>query len=566
MRRLGICALLISLVALSLAVQPAGAQDYSFSLDQETVDVYWEADGTARIEYVFVFTNDPSAPAIALVDVGMPSHDYSLSDISGTVNDQAIRQATTLESGDWVELVLGSNAIQPGASGTVRVWISRVGGLLYTSDTAGDASAVFAPTYFGRQYVHGTTDLTVTFHLPPGVQPDEPRWHDSPSGWPQDQPTTGLDSQGRVTYQWHNPSANGYTQYAFGADFPAQYVPSGLLQQPYTGTAAGTASGILFPLMCLGLFIAIVGGWIALAVILDRRRRLAYLPPKISIEGHGIKRGLTAVEAAVLLETPLDRVLTMMLFSVVKKNAARVVTETPLQIEKSSPVPEGLHDYETAFIEGAILSDPRKRQTALQGVVIDLVKSVQQKMKGFSLRETRDYYKTITNKAWQEVEQAGTPEIRSQKFDEGLEWTMLDRDFDERTRRTFSSGPVFLPIWWGSYRPSMARGTVTAARGAAPAPSQPSSSGRGLSVPHLPGSDFAASLLTGVRNTAGGLVANITGFTGGVTSRTNPPPVVAKPKGGGWSGGAGMGGGHSCACACACACAGCACACAGGGR
>jgi len=30
-------------------------------------------------------------------------------------------------------------------------------------------------------------------------------------------------------------------------------------------------------------------------------------PPKISIEGHGIKRGLTAVEAAILMEEPLDR-------------------------------------------------------------------------------------------------------------------------------------------------------------------------------------------------------------------------------------------------------------------
>ncbi len=565
MRRLSICALLIALVALSATVLPAGAQDYSFSLDREAVDVYWEADGTARLEYVFVFTNDPSGPPIALVDIGMPSHDYSLSDISGTVNGQAIRQVDSLESGDWVELNLGSNPIPPGASGTVQVWINRVGSLLYTSDTSGYASGVFSPSYFGRQFVHGTTDITVTFHLPPGVQPEEPRWHASPLGWPQQEPTTGYDSQGRIIYQWHNAVANGYTQYPFGADFPAQYVPSGVLQQPSIGQTLGTASGIVFPLLCVGLFIAVVGGWIVLAVVLDRRRRLAYLPPKIAIEGHGIKRGLTAVEAAVLLETPLDRVLTMMLFSVIKKNAARVVTETPLQIEKSSPVPEGLHDYETAFIEGAILANPRERQTALQGVVIDLVKSVQQKIKGFSLRESRDYYKAIMSKAWQEVEQAGTPEIRSQKFDEGLEWTMLDRDFDERTRRTFSAGPVFLPIWWSSYRPSTAGGSVSASRGAAPLPSRPASTGGGVSVPHLPGSDFAASLLTGVRNTAGGLVASVTGFTGGVASKTNPPPPPPKTTGGGWKGGGWTGGGGH-ACACACACAGCACACAGGGR
>ena len=34
-----------------------------------------------------------------------------------------------------------------------------------------------------------------------------------------------------------------------------------------------------------------------------RSRKLKYFPPKISIEGHGIKRGLTAVEAGILMET-----------------------------------------------------------------------------------------------------------------------------------------------------------------------------------------------------------------------------------------------------------------------
>ena len=46
----------------------------------------------------------------------------------------------------------------------------------------------------------------------------------------------------------------------------------------------------------------------------SQRRKLQYLPPRIAIEGHGIKRGLTAVEAAILLGEPLDKVMTMILF------------------------------------------------------------------------------------------------------------------------------------------------------------------------------------------------------------------------------------------------------------
>ena len=50
---------------------------------------------------------------------------------------------------------------------------------------------------------------------------------------------------------------------------------------------------------------------------------MQYMPPKIAIEGHGIKRGLTAVEAAILMEQPLDKVMTMILFGVVKKECSR---------------------------------------------------------------------------------------------------------------------------------------------------------------------------------------------------------------------------------------------------
>jgi len=193
----------------------------------------------------------------------------------------------------------------------------------------------------------------------------------------------------------------------------------------------------------------------------------------------------------------------------------------------------------------------------LQKVMVTMVKSVQKKMKGFSLRETKNYYQAIIKKAWQQVEQAATPEVRSKLYDEGLEWTMLDRDFDDRTRRVFRTGPVFVPIWWGRYRPS----TVSTARPTTTVPSTPStrSSGPSVSLPSLPGSQFAATMVTGVQNASSSMVSNVLSFTNGVTKTTNPPPPPSRSKGG-WS----SSGGSSCACACACA--GCACACAGGGR
>lgn len=308
--------------------------------------------------------------------------------------------------------------------------------------------------------------------------------------------------------------------------------------------------------MVLAIFFVFVG------ITATNRRKLDYLPPKISIEGHGIKRGLTAVEAAILLETELDKVMTMVLFSTIKKNAVKVVQEEPLQIEKLSPEPEGLRPYETGFIKAMLEKDAKARRKELQTVAIDLVKSVQKKMKGFSLKETKAYYRSIVKKAWNQVETAETPEVRSEKFAESLEWSMLDRDFDGRTKQVFRTGPVYLPIWWGNYRPS----TVSTA-GGRPSVSTPTSvrvthSKGGVSLPTLPGSDFAASVVQGVQNTAGNIISNVTNFTNGVTKTTNPPPPPSTRSGSGRS----IGGGGGCACACACACAGCACACAGGGR
>jgi hypothetical protein len=303
----------------------------------------------------------------------------------------------------------------------------------------------------------------------------------------------------------------------------------------------------IFGTLFCGFFVFMFLGIPILSVYSNNRRKLQYLPPRISIEGHGIKRGLTAVEAAILMSESLDKVMTMILFGVIKKGAAQVVTRDPLKVDSTSPLPDGLHEYELNFLKAFAEADPKTRRNQLQDMTIKLVRSVSEKMKGFSRRETIDYYKSIMQKAWEQVEQADTPEVKSQKFEQALEWTMLDKDYDDHTRRVFH-GPVIVPMWWGRYDPTYPR--AGSASSGLPSMSMPS-------VPHLPGSDFASSVATGVQTFSQKVIGNVTDFTSRVTNVTNPPPPPPKN-----SGGSGGSSGHSCACACA----GCACACAGGGR
>lgn len=549
---------LILLAVLLLLPASALAQTYSFTLPKETVDVYWNEDGTLSLTYDYTFQNDPSGPPIEFVDVGMPNKNFNTDNASATVDGQPVAYISKSEyqgSGTGFAVALGANSIPPGGRGQVQVHIDGISGVLYP-DTQGDnyASAVFDPAYFDSRAVHGSTDMTVTFHLPPGVQPDQPRWHSAPSGF-SSQPQTGIDSQGRIIYTWTNPNAQPDKAYEFGASFPMQYVPSAAVQP--AGFLSNLNIDPAVVTMCLFFcgFLFFMSFVVVISLRRSKQRKLKYFPPKVSIEGHGIKRGLTAVEAAILLEEPMDKIMTMILFGVVKKGAATVTKRDPLELEISQEEPENLRPYEKQFLEAFATGDKRKRRQELQDMMIDLVKSVSKKMKGFSRRDTQSYYRDITQKAWAQVEAADTPEVKSQKYDEVMEWTMLDRDYEGRTRDVFRTGPVFVPMWWPRYDPSFGRG-------ATPRPISTSSGGGGgggggISLPNLPGGAFAASIVTGVQSFSSSVIGNVTDFTSSITNKTNPVPV-SKSSGGGFGGGGG--------CACACACAGCACACAGGGR
>jgi len=531
------------------------AQTYLFSVEETQVIVVVNEDGTLAFDYTITFLNDPSADAIDFVDIGLPNTDYTLGTISAEVDGKPI---TNIEYSPYVmgiALGLGSNAIRPGSLGVVHVSIPQVRNMLYEATSKENepyASMQFSPNYFGSEFVRGSnTKMTVTLFLPTGMTTEEPRWF-KPTNWPgEETPTSGINSEGRVYYQWTTTAASASREYRFGAAFPVRLVPeSSIVKKPPLKISddaiiCGCFSTFFLLIFGLGFYQSIWGA---------KKRKLKYLPPKIAIEGHGIKRGLTAVEAAILLENPMDKVLTMILFSVIKKGAAEVTNKDPLTLKVIEPYPEGLRTYETEFLEAFKTETPKQRTKELQAVMVSLVKLVATKMKGFSHKETVKYYQAIMEKAWTMVEAVDTPDVKVAKYDEVMDWTMLDRDFDKRTQTVFVSTPHFYPIWWSRFDPSY-RSAGGVAR-----PTTPVSGGSGktFSVPNLPGSDFAASMVTGMQSFSAGVVGNITDFTSSITNKTNPIPVSTS------SGRSGGGGGSSCACACACA--GCACACAGGGR
>jgi hypothetical protein len=542
--------LILVLLILSLTFSSTYAQSLHFKVDHQEVSLFINQDGTASIDYTISFINDSGGAKIDYVDIGMPPTSFDLSSVTAELDGKPVKdiqKSDVLKGG--IAFGLGTSTIQPGKSGTLHVLVGKVNKLLFFAtekESEKYASFQFSPNYFGSSYVSGKTDMTVTLYMPPGLQTTEPRYF-PPTGWPGDStPTSNYDSQGRVYFRWQSANANAFTEYRFGGAFPARLVPAGAITtQPLvnfdpTWLCCFGVGGISLFFIGFAFYQSIWGA---------KKRKLAYLPPKVSIEGHGIKRGLTAVEAAILMEEPMDKILTMILFAAIKKAAARVLVREPLKIEITNPIPEGLQTYELDFLKAMQLATPPEQRKLLQDMMIALVKGVSEKMRGFSRKETIAYYQEIIKKAWEQVETADTPDVKMQKYDETMDWTMLDHKFEDRTRQVFVPGNIWImPTWWGRYDPTFH------------APSAPVSSmgGSPISLPQLPGSTFAASVINGVQSWSAGVIGNVTNFTSGVTNKTNPVPVSTSS---GSSGGRSGGG-----CACACACAGCACACAGGGR
>ncbi len=567
MKRLRWLSYLILFSFLAFFIQPAQAQGYVYEVTRYEVNFFANSDGTASIEYYIDFVNSSSGPTMEYIDIGLPNKNFDLASVSADVNGIPVQ----VVNGDpdfipiGVTAELGAQSIAPGQSATFHLFVPIQRDMFYISrltDMPEDyASFNFSPNNFGSG-VEGKSDYLVTLFLPAGLQPEEPRYF-TPEGWPgADEPSSGYTPDDRAFYYWESTDARVDRSYTFGAAFPSRLLPADVIQAE-PRTSFNINEDAIFGFCCFGGFIGVFGLIVYSAIWGEKKRKLKYLPPKISIEGYGIKRGLTAVEAAILMEQPLDKVLTMLLFGILKKGAAEVKTREPLELTIPEVLPAGLNEYEINFLNAFRIKENAGRRKALQEMVVKLVKSIQEKMKGFNRKETIAFYEEINRRAWEQVEKAATPEVQSQVLDEGLDWMMLDKQYERRTRDTFTR-PIFVPTWWWRYDPSI-RPTASAApisgSGGLSAPS--TGSRPSVTLPTLPGGDFAASIVTGVQNFSSKVIGNVTDFTNGVTRVTNPVPV-AKSSGYRGGGRGGSSGGRSCACACACA--GCACACAGGGR
>jgi hypothetical protein len=250
-----------------------------------------------------------------------------------------------------------------------------------------------------------------------------------------------------------------------------------------------------------------------------------------------------------------------MLYSLLKKRAVWVEASKPsLKLRmlppfdnKVGPTDNPLYYYEIDFLN-SLKPDDSIDEEKLAHTVTFLEGTVEQKLRGYSRKDTVDYYRKIVTQAWTQVEQAGTVELASNAYDEQLLWLLLDPNQRSKTETAFNTR-VFQPnqlwfwYWYGysQYHPNpVYKPNIEA----------PAQSGK---PPAIPGAEFANNIATSLENTSSSIVVNLEKFANSIVPSQNPK-TSHEP--------AHHGADCVCAChacACACACVSCACACAGGG-
>lgn len=187
------------------------------------------------------------------------------------------------------------------------------------------------------------------------------------------------------------------------------------------------------------------------------------------VEGGGIKRGLTPPEAAVVLGAPFNVILTLVIFGLLRKGILSLKSEAPwmvklsddfrtrekslnaeqranLRREAAQNIRATVYPYDGLFIELFDQNDQVPVQDIDFGILVKpFIELVVERIAGYSLDETREYYQLIIKRAPIEARSEGVLVAEKDKvFERNLLWILLHRDFEEILN---SGKQPYIPAW-----------------------------------------------------------------------------------------------------------------------
>jgi len=527
--RLTFFALIFLVVSLSWNFVLA-AEPLTYRVDHEYIKVWINDDGT-----IDLFYNIRVICVSGVMNgfyIGQPTGDFKIGEAKD-IGDANLKASDASSGSNYrVDVTL----LKPINSGEFAEFtlLTNVGHMIYRDeDNKGNYGMKFVACWFEDAEV---SDLRVQIIFPPGTKAGDvkntPEWDQVPT-----------EEEGRLVMYWERNNLARGQRFDVGVSFPSSLMPN---------YKVGDGSSGLLLLLIPFAFIGFIVLFIILMIVGAFKKRI-YLTPQMNIEALGVKTGLTAVEAAQLLGLPPPKVVTAILYGLLLKKVVYVEGVEPSLNLKVSPRPSDPRYYEIDFLD-AIKPDGYLSEEKLAKTIMYLRDTVDNKVRGYCREDTVNYYRTVVEQAWNQVEKAQTPELASNFFNEQLLWLMLDNKYVDRTKEKFT--PIIFiprPDWgWYNYNRRYLPSSEPSQGDLKTIPS--------AGKPSIPGADFADSVAKSLEQTSSKFVSNIEQFTKSIL----PPPAQQAQS-------------HTpvqhksncvCAChacACACACVSCACACAGGG-
>ncbi|HHD15720.1 MAG TPA: hypothetical protein ENK47_03330, partial [Euryarchaeota archaeon] len=443
MRRFLMMGLIFLMTAGALVYVPetADAIDYEFSVDSEEVRIKVLTDGRAVIRYILHFTN--YGTGFDVVDIGMPNHKFDLDSAHATVTvkrshsrilhqdtDPKIKRSWYVYPGVEVHVNAGDEPIIILDFSITCDW------MVWESPNNKDlASVQFRPTWFGSSYQIGPTrKLAISINLPVpmsdanSVIPDERGWDTISSN----------DYGVLLNWTFYDKSPedieSGYTD--VGCAFPKGYVDNYYRKNLWVSFQffIHDVIGMVWmnkEVSCICGGLISVSIFVGLLLAFSMRRSKDYFRPSISPPGAPPRTGLTAPEAALVLELPLDRVVEMIVFGMLRKGAI-----TTWKDDEKLRITKKWRDVLTEKYEldlyDAVDDDGRIDRWKLESTLEDMIKETERKMRGFSLRKTKDHYRNIVKMAWKEIENCSSLEEMDLAIERNGDWLPLDKEYRKK--------------------------------------------------------------------------------------------------------------------------------------
>ena len=443
---------LFALACLAFAALPqASAQTYGWQVNYQHVILDVDSSGNVYMTYqVDAKINSNSDPwnevwipatvgnmqVTSVVDSNGNSHSFYID------GDQIKTQGWNLQRNDHVNLIIKST----------------LPGFVYQSDKPGYDIVEFTPPWWTMEI----PDTQVKYVLPAEINVSEVG-----SG---NRLYSGIGTENGRTIIYFNNSNLGYNQqFDTAVSFPDAYMTPGAVTSKGAPSGGGTSDlpGVVNGVMdsvCSSAFCCIPIGifLIIIFTLAGSSRRGPYSSPTMSMNGMGVNQNLDPVEAAMLLRDDPRRILTMIMFGLMKKGNVKLISTEPLKLQLVAR--KELNYYEALFadaIKGDTLNEDR-----LLACFKMLAQRVVDKTRPYSRKETEAFYRKKIDDAWKDVQALDTPELKLQKYDTNMFWLMADEQFAEKTPDALRSpgwNTATIPpyYWWYPYYFGIPHGTTT---------------------------------------------------------------------------------------------------------